>query len=139
MIMKRALLCLGVLAGVAGSAGALHAEMAQPPTQGKSKLSATGKVVDPAGQPQKGVPVKIEGPLGKTFVFTDSKGVWSLYNLPSGDYRIQMVGPKATDDASLAFTVKEKTWMEILRQQPPKKSVLPNVELGRTTKQAVAE
>lgn len=139
MTMKRAFICLGVLAGVAGSAGALHADTVKPSAQNKFNLSAMGKVVDPAGQPKKGVPVKIEGPLGKTFVFTDNKGVWSLYNLPSGDYQIQMVGPMATDDASLAFTVKEKTWIDILRKQPPEKSVLPNVELGWTTRQTVAK
>ena len=50
--------------------------------------SATGLIIDAAGQPAAGVPLKVTGPIGEATVFTDGSGVWTLYELPAGDHQI---------------------------------------------------
>ena len=56
----------------------------------KAPPSAKGKVIGPNNQPQVGVPVTIEGPLGKTVAITDKSGMWSIYKLPAA--RLQSEG-----------------------------------------------
>jgi hypothetical protein len=77
-------------------------------------LVATGKVVGPGSQPQAGVPVMVEGPQGKTHLFTDAKGNWSLYNLPPGNYQVRPVSGAATTTQPIEFTVKEKGLLDKL-------------------------
>jgi hypothetical protein len=69
--------------------------------------AATGKVVGPESQPQAGVPVVIEGPMGKTHAFTDAKGDWSLYNLEPGEYNVKAATGRAAGEA-VQFTVKDR-------------------------------
>ncbi len=78
-----------------------------------SGSSVTGKVIGPGNQPQAGVPVQVEGPLGKTHVFTDANGNWSLYNVPPGTYAVRPVGNTlATQGQATDFTVKEPGFFE---------------------------
>lgn len=70
---------------------------------------ATGKVVGPTDEPQAGVPVQVQGPVGKSYAFTDKDGVWTLYNLPAGDYMVVPVGSLAVNGSKVAsFTVRER-------------------------------
>ena len=61
--------------------------------------SATGIVVDASKKPLSGVPVQVTGPKGTTFVFTDESGEWSLYNLPAGSYKAQVIPSSEADSA----------------------------------------
>ena len=83
--------------------------------------AATGKVVGPQSQPQAGVPVIIEGPMGKTHAFTDSKGDWSLYNLEPGEYHVKPAITSSTDSGEpVTFTVKERgVFGKIFGSEPP--------------------
>jgi hypothetical protein len=83
-----------------------HAQQAQQSALGT--LAARGKVVGPAQKPQPGVPVQVEGPLGKTVVFTDNAGEWSLYNLPAGRYVVKPI-QGATADDPVEFTVRDRS------------------------------
>lgn len=69
---------------------------------------ATGKVVGPTGQPAAGVPLQVQGPQGKTVVFTDAKGQWSLYNLPAGTYRVAPLAKPTVTGQPIEFSVKDK-------------------------------
>ncbi|MBR0555137.1 carboxypeptidase regulatory-like domain-containing protein [Ciceribacter sp. L1K23] len=71
----------------------------------------TGEVKTPTAEPLAGVPVIIEGPEGKSVLFTDKEGRWTLYNAPAGDYSVQAIMPQASvTDAvpSVPFTIEEK-------------------------------
>jgi Carboxypeptidase regulatory-like domain len=86
-----AIFTLGLAA--AGSAGA------QSP-------SATGSVVGPDSKPQPGVPIQVTGPEGKTTIFTDANGKWSLYELTPGTYQIQpLPGTATTSQPPISFTI----------------------------------
>lgn len=81
--------------------------------------AATGKVVGPQSQPQAGVPVIVQGPMGKTHVFTDSKGNWSLYNLEPGEYHVT-AGMAADPGDPVSFTVKQRgVFSKIFGSEPP--------------------
>jgi hypothetical protein len=86
-----------------------RAQNAAPTTSASAPApAATGQVVGPQSQPQVGVPVIVEGPKGRTHAFTDSKGVWSLYNLEPGQYRVKPAISSAADsNAAVTFTVEE--------------------------------
>lgn len=86
------------------------AAQVQQPTSGR--LAATGHVVGANGQPQPGVPLRVEGPQGKTLAVTDDKGQWFLYNLAPGSYKVQAVGQKDGGDAS--FSVKQRSVVDRL-------------------------
>lgn len=80
---------------VLGTAGAANAQ-----------ASATGTVVGPDSKPQPGVPIQVNGPNGRTTVFTDANGKWSLYNLAPGTYEVQPgPGVKTTTQAPMNFTI----------------------------------
>lgn len=70
--------------------------------------AATGKVVGPNGQPAAGVPLEVQGPAGKTVVFTDTQGQWSLYNLPAGTYKVAPFTKPTTSGHPVEFSVKDK-------------------------------
>jgi carboxypeptidase family protein len=75
--------------------------------------SAKGKVVGASNEPQPGVPVQIKGPLGETVAITDKSGTWSLYNLPAGNYKVQMIGSQKSKPAeAVDFTVKEGSFFD---------------------------
>ena len=83
------------------STSALYAQTSQP--------VATGKVVEPGGQPVGGgVPLQVQGPAGKTVVFTDPQGKWSLYNLPAGTYKVAPLSGPAAAEQTVQFSVKDK-------------------------------
>ncbi len=42
------------------------------------------------------MPVQVLGPQGKTVIFTDAQGKWSLYNLPAGTYHVEAAGVAST-------------------------------------------
>ena len=65
--------------------------------------SATGQIVNAAGQPAAGVPLKVIGPIGEATVFTDGNGIWTLYELPAGNYQIIPFGDPSAQTA--AFTI----------------------------------
>lgn len=68
--------------------------------------AVTGKVIGPNGTPVPGAPLQVQGPDGKTVVFTDAKGQWSLYNLPAGNYSVEPL-TKASDQPA-QFAIKDK-------------------------------
>jgi hypothetical protein len=51
----------------------------------------------PDSKPKPGVPLLVLGPQGKTAVFTDKNGRWSLYNLAPGKYEVQPPAGMTTD------------------------------------------
>jgi len=81
------------------------AQTEQPSSGG---AAATGIVVGPNGQPEVGVPLKVEGPQGKTLAVTDEKGKWSLYNLAPGSYKVEIVGKGRRSTTN--FDVKPTPW-----------------------------
>lgn len=92
---------------------ALAAVVAIPSTALAQSAEVTGEVKSPSEQPLSGVPVIVEGPEGKSVLFTDKEGRWTLYNAPAGDYSVQAIIPQAnaTADAtapSVPFTIEEK-------------------------------
>jgi hypothetical protein len=99
------------------------AQTSAAPAANASSLApaATGKVVGPGSQPQAGVPVIVEGPMGKTHAFTDSKGDWSLYNLEPGEYHVKAaMGSVADPSNPVVFTVKERgVFGKIFGSEPP--------------------
>jgi Carboxypeptidase regulatory-like domain len=103
--MRTALICVSLC--LITNQVAAQAEQSKP-----GQLAATGSVVGSDGKPQPGVPLRVEGPTGKTITITDAKGKWSLYNLSPGRYKIWMtpVGKDETD-APINFDVKPKSWM----------------------------
>jgi hypothetical protein len=100
-----------------------QAQTSVAPAANTSSLvpAATGKVVGPGSQPQAGVPVIVEGPMGKTHAFTDSKGDWSLYNLEPGEYHVKAAMDSVADPSNpVAFTVKERgVFGKIFGSEPP--------------------
>ena len=70
--------------------------------------AVTGKVVGPSGTPVAGAPLQVQGPQGKSVVFTDANGQWSLYNLPAGNYRVAPLTKAPASDQPVEFSVKEK-------------------------------
>jgi hypothetical protein len=105
--MKAATLFLSVY--LAATASVAHAQ--------RPALTATGQVVDRNGQPQSGLPLRVEGPNGMITVVTDQNGHWYLYNLQSGAYRIQALRNSQVE----SFTVQPG-------QQPV---TVPNIEIQR--------
>lgn len=81
-------------------AAGLHAQMSTP--------AATGTVVSPSGTPAANVPLQVQGPEGKTVVFTDSQGQWSLYNLPAGKYQVAPVSKSPNTEQAVQFTIQDK-------------------------------
>jgi expansin (peptidoglycan-binding protein) len=69
---------------------------------------AIGKVVGPGGAPVAGAPLQVQGPQGKTVVYTDAKGQWSLYNLPAGTYSVAPLNKTAPSDQPVQFSIKDK-------------------------------
>lgn len=53
----------------------------------------TGEVTTQAMEPVPGVPVVINGPEGRSVLFTDKKGRWTLYNAPAGEYSAEAILP----------------------------------------------
>lgn len=70
--------------------------------------AVTGKVVGPSGTPVAGAPLQVQGPQGKTVVFTDANGQWSLYNLPAGNYSVTPVTTAAVSNRPVEFAIKNK-------------------------------
>lgn len=108
-------------------ATAAHAQSGAPAQSGSTSnhgLVATGKVVDTAQQPQAGVPVEVVGPAAKTLAVTDSKGEWSVYNLPAGTYTARPFHPSKTDDSAMVtFTVKETGfWGHLVGDRSPSRT-----------------
>jgi hypothetical protein len=71
-------------------------------------LAATGMVVGADGQPQPGVPLRVQGPQGETLAVTDAKGKWSLYNLAPGLYNVQAVTKVGNRSAPVRFSIERK-------------------------------
>jgi Carboxypeptidase regulatory-like domain len=94
-----AIFVLGI-ASVGADAQSSTATNSEPPA------SATGTVIGPDSKPQPGVPVQVNGPNGRTTVFTDANGKWSLYNLAPGTYQVQPgPGVTMTNQAPMNFTI----------------------------------
>jgi len=117
--MSKILTCLAAIAlsatfaVVAGAEDRPAAGAPAQTTEASGTAAAKGRVVGSSNEPQAGVPVQIKGPLGQTVAITDKSGTWSLYNLPAGNYRAQMVGAqksKAPDPVD--FTVKDASFWE---------------------------
>jgi hypothetical protein len=77
--------------------------LAPRPASSQTSPAATGKVVGSSNQPIAGVPVQVVGPQGKTVIFTDAQGKWSLYNLPAGTYHVEAANAASTP---VEFSVK---------------------------------
>lgn len=105
--------CIQIASAQTNAAPAANASSIAP--------AATGAVVGPGSQPQAGVPVIVEGPMGKTHAFTDSKGNWSLYNLEPGEYHVKAAMGSAADPGNpVVFTVKERgVFGKIFGSEPP--------------------
>jgi Carboxypeptidase regulatory-like domain len=69
--------------------------------------AATGKVVGLSGTPMAGQPLQVQGPQGKTVVYTDAKGQWSLYNLPAGTYSVTPLIKAAPSNQPVKFSIKD--------------------------------
>ena len=117
--MSKFLTCLAAIA--LSSTFAVVAGAQTPPAAGapaqttetSGVAAAKGRVVGSSNEPQAGVPVQIKGPLGQTVAITDKSGTWSLYNLPAGNYRAQMVGAqKSKAPNPVDFTVKDASFWE---------------------------
>jgi hypothetical protein len=76
------------------------------PAQGQGSPAATGVLMGPDSKPKAGVPLLVLGPQGKTTVFTDRNGKWSLYNLAPGTYQVQPPAGMTTDRPT--FTVNPR-------------------------------
>lgn len=94
---------------------------------------ATGKVVGPTAQPQVGVPVQVQGPVGKSYAFTDKDGVWSLYNLPAGDYSVQPIGTFAVGRGKIvSFTVRDPgIWTSLAGGAQAKTYKAPDIPISK--------
>jgi len=104
------------------------------------RLSATGIVRGKDGSPQPGVPLTVEGPIGRTLVFTDGSGKWSLYNLAPGSYSIQPAWKSPANSPPRSFSVEKRSVIDRLTRDssvyeapvitidkaPP--NLVPNVE-----------
>jgi hypothetical protein len=97
---------------------------AQTPTP-----AVTGKVVGPSGQPAGGVPLQVQGPAGKTVVFTDTQGEWSLYNLPAGDYKVAPLTKPTVIDQPVKFSVKDKGLVDKLFGAEPATHAASEIKL----------
>lgn len=93
--------------------------------------SVTGRIVGPSATPQPGVPLGIEGPSGKTHVFTDEKGYWSLYNLPPGGYKLTIPKSLEPKKDQLKFTIQKRSFIDTLTGTKQKPISTPSIELGR--------
>jgi len=112
--MTKALTYFAVIAFSSTFAAAIGAEEIKP-AEASGPAAAKGKVVGLSNEPQAGVPVQIKGPLGQTVAITDKNGTWSLYNLPAGDYKAQMIGgQKSKTPDSVTFTGKESSFWQKL-------------------------
>jgi len=69
---------------------------------------ATGKVVGASGAAAVGAPLQVVGPQGKTVVYTDARGQWSLYNLPAGTYSVTPLGKTPAAHQPVEFSIKDK-------------------------------
>lgn len=91
------------------------------PSGSVGSTSAKGKVVGPSNEPQPGVAVQIVGPPGKTTAITDSTGTWSVYNLPSGDYKAKAIVSEKSQPV-VRFSVKEpsssRRWFSTKQSSP---------------------
>jgi hypothetical protein len=126
MNIRLAFCAAGVLLAmqaVASFVPTAEAQTSASPAANVSSIApaATGAVVGPGSQPQAGVPVIVEGPMGKTHAFTDSKGNWSLYNLEPGEYHVKAaMGSVAEPSDPVVFTVKERgVFGKIFGSEPP--------------------
>jgi hypothetical protein len=90
-------------------------------------LAATGVVVGTNGQPKAGVPLRVEGPQGKTHAITDEKGTWSLYNLAPGSYKVEALEKGAQSD-TINFDVKPRPWYQF---GTPAVFKAPDIRLAR--------
>jgi len=142
--MTKTLTCFATIAlssTFAAIAGAQSppAAGAPPQTADASGLAAAkGKVVGSSNEPQAGVPVQIKGPLGQTVAITDKSGTWSLYNLPAGNYKVQMVGgaQKSKTPDPVDFTVKEASFWDRLSGTSRNAVVwTPDIKIDGTTSQ----
>jgi hypothetical protein len=108
---------------------------APPQTNQTSAVAfAKGKVVGPSNEPQAGVPVQIEGPLGQTVAITDKSGTWSLYNLVPGNYKVQMLGnQKSKVPDPVDFTVKDTSFWERLSGANQMVVWTPEIRINSTT------
>jgi hypothetical protein len=125
-----------VLVGLAAQTAS--AQNSTPPDAGAPSgvLAATGKVVGPDQEPQAGVPVLVEGPMGKTHAFTDAKGNWSLYNLAPGKYQVKPASGTANDvNEPVAFTVKEKGFFDKLFGSDKSAVLAAEIKLDKDFKQ----
>jgi hypothetical protein len=142
--MTKSLTCVAVIAfssALAAVAAAQSPTVSPAPAQAadtNGTAAAKGKVVGPSNEPQPGVPVKVEGPLGQTVAITDKSGTWSLYNLPAGNYKVRMIGAeksKATEPVD--FTVKEASFWDKLSGTGQKDVVwTPDIKIDDTSSAA---
>jgi len=108
---------------------------APPQTNQTSAVAfAKGKVVGQSNEPQAGVPVQIEGPLGQTVAITDKSGTWSLYNLVPGNYKVQMLGnQKSKVPDPVDFTVKDTSFWARLSGANQMVVWTPEIRINSTT------
>jgi hypothetical protein len=94
-----------------------------------SGASVTGRVVGRSNQPQAGVPVQVQGPLGTTHVFTDLNSNWSLYNVQPGTYAVRPAGNASSQSPAVQFTVKESGFFGKLSGSSDTKFSAPEIKL----------
>lgn len=114
--MIRAFVCLAAIALAPAIANSQTPPSTGVPLQTintSGVAAAKGKVIGSSNEPQAGVPVQIQGPLGQTVAITDKSGTWSLYNLPAGNYKVKMLGAQQPEtSAPVDFTVKDASFWD---------------------------
>jgi hypothetical protein len=99
---------------------------------------ATGKVVGPNLKPERGVPVQVLGPEGKTFAVTDENGSWSLYNLAPGTYEVKAAPgwTTSTGQQPISFTVKQSGfWEGLFGKKSDKTFFATDMKVDKDSKQ----
>jgi uncharacterized protein (DUF2141 family) len=137
--MTKTLTCFAVIAlsstfaAVADAQSPSAAGEVSPAADMSGVAAAKGKVVGSSNEPQAGVPVQIKGPLGQTVAITDKSGTWSIYNLPAGNYKAQMIGAEKSKTDPVDFTVKSASFWEKLSGTSQKDVVwTPELKIGNT-------
>lgn len=125
--MRTLVVGLVLLAQAPASAQPTGAPTQQVPA---GSVAATGKVLGPDAAPKAGMALQVQGPIGKTHVFTSADGTWSLYNLPAGQYEVKPVDG-ASADKSVNFTVQDAGFFDKLTGGGQKAVVAPQLTIDK--------
>ena len=68
-----------------------------------------------------------------TYSITDKSGTWSIYNLPAGNYKAQMIGAEKSKTDPVDFTVKSASFWEKISGTSQKDVVwTPEIKVDNT-------